>query len=307
MKNLHGRTAILTGASGGIGSFIAPALAKAGMNLVLVAYPGTGLESLCATVGHAGIKAFTLDFDLRDPTQRELIVERTIDRFGGVDVLVNNAGVELSSAYHDLSPSTIKDILNVNLEAPMLLTHTVLPTMLRQGHGHIVNISSLAGKSGPGSQEPYAATKAGLTAFTYSLRGTYRGTGISASVVCPGFVEAGIYSRIKAQLGHPAPLLLAACSPERVANAVVRAIRRDRPEVFVSKYPIRPLLVLCALSPSLGAWITAKLGVHNFFREVAEAQKKSSPLSNGASESTIYCRSEQPATRHGNLTSARPR
>lgn len=307
MKNLHGRTAILTGASGGIGSFIAPALAKAGMNLVLVGYPGNGLEALCSDVTQAGIKAFTLDLDLRDPAKRRLIVETTIERFGSVDVLVNNAGVEFSSPFHELSESTIKDILCVNLEAPMLLTHAVLPAMQRQGCGHIVNISSLAGKSGPGFQESYAATKAGLTAFTYSLRGTYHGTGVSASVVCPGFVEAGIYSRIKAQLGHPAPALLSACSPERVANAVLRAIRRDLPEVFVSKYPIRPLLVLCALSPSLGAWITAKLGVHDFFREVAQAQKKASPPSNGASESRIYCRSEQPATTRSDLTGARLR
>jgi len=149
--------------------------------------------------------------------------------------------------------------------------------MLRRGRGHIVNMSSLAGKFGPGFQEAYTATKAGLTAFSYSLRGTYRGTGVSASVVCPGFVEAGIYLRMRHRIGRPAPGLLglAVCPPERVASAVLRAIRRDLPEVFVSRVPVRPLLASFPLSPSFGAWVTDKiLGANDFFRAVAEAERK---------------------------------
>ena len=247
------------------------------MNLVLVAFPGEGLQEVCSAVTKEGVKAITLNLDLRDAEQRRQMVSTTLKEFGGVDVLVNNAGVEASAAYHDLSEGQIKDILTVNLEAPMMLTRSVLPTMLRQGHGHIGNMSSLAGKFGPGFQEAYSATKAALTAFTFSLRGTYRGTGVSASVVCPGFVQAGIYERMKKQIGRPAPGLLGAgvCSPERVAQAVVRAIERDLPEIIVSRLPVRPLLALYPLSPSLGAWITDKiLGAHDFFRTVAEAQRK---------------------------------
>ena len=277
MRNLRGQTAILTGASGGLGNFIAPAMARAGMNLVLVAFPGEGLHEVCSAVTKEGVKAMPLSLDLRDAEQRRRLVSTTLKEFGGVDVLVNNAGVEACAAYHDLSEGQIKDILAVNLEAPMMLTRAVLPEMLRQGHGHIVNMSSLAGKFGPGYQEAYAATKAALTTFTFSLRGTYRRTGVSASVVCPGFVEAGIYERMKKQIGRSAPGLLGAgvCSPERVAQAVMRAIERDLPEIIVSRLPVRPLLALYPLSPSLGAWITDKvLGAHDFFRTVAEAQRK---------------------------------
>lgn len=277
MKNLRGQTAILTGASGGIGRHIAPALAKAGMNLVLVAFPGIGLDEVCSAVTREGIKAMALDLDLRDPKQRQHVVSAALKEFGQVDVLVNNAAVEFTAVYHELSEQQIKDVLSVNLEAPMMLTKAVLPEMLRRGRGHIVNISSFAGRLGPGFQEPYAATKAALTAFTYSLRGTYRRTGVSASAVCPGFVEAGIYSRLKAQLGRPAPGLFGAsvCPPQRVARAVLRVIEHDLPEVFVNRYPVRPALALYVLSPSLGAWITDKiLGTHDFFQSVAEAQKR---------------------------------
>lgn len=247
------------------------------MNLVLVAFPGEGLDEVASAVIKAGVKAITLEFDLRNAEQRQRVVSATLKEFGGVHVLVNNAGLEASAAFHDLPEGQIKDILAVNLEAPMMLTRAVLPEMLRQGRGHIVNMSSLAGKFGPGYQEAYAATKAALTAFTFSLRGTYRRTGVSASVVCPGFVEAGIYQRMKQQIGRSAPGLLgaAACSPERVAQAVVRAIERDLPEIIVSRLPVRPLLALYPLSPSLGGWITDKvLGANDFFQSVAEAQRK---------------------------------
>jgi short-subunit dehydrogenase len=141
--------------------------------------------------------------------------------------------------------------------------------MLNRGRGHIVNMSSLA-RSGPAFQESYAATKAGLRAFTMSLRATYAGTGVSASVICPGFVEAGIYARLKERAGCDAPFLLGSVPPERVARAVIRAIEADRAEIIVSRYPVRPLLALMELSPAFGAWLADKLGSNDFFRQAVE-------------------------------------
>jgi short-subunit dehydrogenase len=275
MKNLDGKTAILTGASGGLGKYLAEGLATAGVNLILVAYPGADLEMVRKTVTDKGRKAISLPLDLRDPAQREQLLAETRKQFGAVDLLINNAGVELSSVYHELPQSTLRDILSVNLEAPMMLAWAILPEMVRRGAGHIVNVSSLAGKSGPGWQEPYAATKAGLVGFTFSLRATYAGTGVSASVICPGFVEAGIYSRIKERTGCVAPVLLGSSSPERVVSAVMRAIKNDLPEVIVNPYPVRPLFALTALFPRVGEWILTRLGAHEFFRRVAEAEKRS--------------------------------
>jgi len=193
---------------------------------------------------------------------------------GEIDILVNNAGVEFTSAYHELSEAQILEILSVNLEAALILTRLVLPGMLQRKTGHIVHISSLAGRAGPGYQEVYSATKAGLIAFNASFRATYRGSGVSSSVITPGFVEAGIYSKLKATGGHPAPVSFGVSAPEKIARAVIRAIENNIPEIIINPIPIRPMLVLSLYWPSAAEWLIEKLGATAFFAHVAEAQKK---------------------------------
>jgi|SRR6266850_2399292 len=273
MDNLRGRTALLTGASGGLGTYMAAALAEQGINLSLVAFPGAGLDDLKTKVEAQGVRAIALPLDLRQEQGMQEAVAETRKVFKSIDILINNAGIEFTSAYHDLDVQTIEDIIAVNLRAPMRLTRALIPEMLERRSGHIVNISSLAGKAGPGYQEPYAATKAGLIGFTFALRGTYRGTGVSASVICPGFVEAGIYARLKERTGCAAPALLGTSRPEPVAKAVVRAIKKNLPDVIINPYPVRPLFAVTELFPRLGEWLTCTLGVHKFFGRIAAAQK----------------------------------
>lgn len=273
MRDLRGQTAVLTGANGGLGMPMARALAAEGMNLLLVAYPGIGLDVIRDEVKRASPRVNLLVADLRQVSECERVVAFATQEFGGVDVLVNNAGLEHSAIYHELPEQEVRDVLAVNLEAPMLLARRVLPGMVERRHGHIINISSLAGKGGPACQEPYVATKAALTAFTFALRATYHGTGVSASVVCPGFVEAGIYARLKARTGRPAPALLSGIAPESVARAVVRAIRNDVPEIIVNRFPIRPALALAVLFPRWGAWLTEQMGINAFFRSAVEREK----------------------------------
>jgi short-subunit dehydrogenase len=274
-KDFSGQTCLLTGASGGLGIFMAEALADMGMNLALVAYPGAGLEDLRKQIAKKGGKVIAFPADLRVNSERHLAIEKVLAEFGRIDVLVNNAGVEFTSAYHDLSEQNIQEIIAVNLEAPMILSRLVLPAMLQQKRGHIVNISSLAGRSGPAYQEPYAATKAGLIAFTFSFRATYRGTGVSASVVTPGFVEAGIYANLKERTHCAAPALLGTSPPQEVARAVVRCIERDVPEIIINRWPIKPLLALCIICPRTAAWLIEKTGANKFFKRVVEAAKTS--------------------------------
>lgn len=274
MKISSGQIVLLTGASGGLGSYMAEAFAQKGTHMMLVAYPGTGLEDLRRKVEQKGVRASTMVADVSDPAQRRLIVEKTLQEFGNIDILVNNAGVEFTSAYHKLSAETIVNILRVNLEAPMVLSHLVLPEMLKRKSGFIVNVSSLAGKCGPAFQEPYAASKAGLIAFTTSLRATYRGSGVSASAICPGFVETGIYTKLKESTGCVAPPLLGTSQPQTVIRAMMRSVEKDLPEMIISRYPFRPLLAFMALFPSAGEWVIRQTGAHAFFSSVAEAQAK---------------------------------
>lgn len=276
MRPLSGATAILTGANGGLGTHLTNALAAEGMHLLLVAYPGVGLAELQTAVqGYPG-RTEILVADLRVAAERSRVINFALERFGAIDLLVNNAGVEFSSVYHELTLDRVLEVLRVNLEAPMDLTRLAIPTMLERRRGHIVNISSLAGKSGPGYQEPYAATKAALSAFTQSLRNTYRGTGVSASAITPGFVEAGIYTRLKRQTGRNAPPFLGSCTPERVCRTLIRAVINDVPEITLSRYPIGPVLALTALFPRLGEWITEHTGVNAFFHQAARAESAES-------------------------------
>jgi short-subunit dehydrogenase len=274
MKISSGQTVLLTGASGGLGTLLARALAAKGVNLMLVAYPGIGLEDLKREVEKSGIRAQALVGDVRDPDQRKLIVSKTIQEFGKIDILINNAGIEFTCPYHELPEKSVLDVMEVNLIAPMILTHMVLPEMLKHKSGFIMNISSLAGKCGPAFQEPYSASKAGLINFTTSFRASYKGSGVSASVICPGFVETGIYARLKQSTGCAAPALLGTVRPEPVVRAIIRAIECDKPEVIVCKYPFRPLLAVIALFPSLGEAIIRSTGAHAFFARIVAAQAK---------------------------------
>jgi short-subunit dehydrogenase len=274
MEIKPGDTVLLTGAPGGLGAFMAQAFADCKVRQALVMPPGGNLEELQKAVEKRGGEAAVFVCDLRDAAQRKKLLQDVRLQFGSIDILINNAGVEFTSAYHGLSEENIYNTLRVNLEAPMILSWLVLPEMLERKRGHIVNISSLAGKSGPAFQEPYAATKAGLIAFTSSLRASYRPLGVSASVIVPGFVETGIYSKLKKKSGCTAPLLPGTSPPEKIPSAVLRAIRNDLPEVIVNPIPVRPLLALAALFPSLGEWMINKTGTNDFFRRVVEAQKR---------------------------------
>lgn len=273
MKDLRGKVVLLTGASGGLGRPIALALAKQGTDLVLCAYPGEDLLEVETSARTLGARVLNLVTDVRNGQQCRHLVDEATEQFGRIDVLINNAGVEHTAAYHDLQEDEIQDIVNVNLGGAMRMTRLVLPGMLERNCGHIVNMASLAGKAGPAFQEPYAASKAGLIAFTASLRATYRGTGVSASVICPGFVEAGIYAKLKAATGMSAPPLLGTSPPEAVVRAVLLALTRDLPEVIVNPLPVKPLFATALLFPRLGEFLIRQTGAHRFFGKVADALK----------------------------------
>jgi short-subunit dehydrogenase len=274
MKDLAGRTAMISGASRGIGPYIARTLADQKMNLVLAARSEPGLEEVAADMRSRDVRSIVVPTDVANSAMLEMLVTTANREFGTVDVLVNNAGVEKHCAYDKLDTGEIERVVSVNLTGAMLLTRMVLPGMLKQRRGHIVNMSSLAGKAGPPCFEPYAATKAGLIAFTESLRAEYRGTGISASVICPGFVTAGIYSQMKEEASSEGPRILGPSSAEEVARAVLRAIYRDTPEIIVNPGPTRLLTALAELSPSLAEWVMRCSGVVEWFRKCAEARER---------------------------------
>jgi short-subunit dehydrogenase len=268
-RDLAGRTAIVTGASKGIGVEIARALAREGCNVVLTARSADKLEEVRREIEAMGVRALAIPMDVGNRADLQALVVRTITEFGAIDLLVNNAGLLLTLAYQKVHPHEIDEMVRVNLTGPMFLSWLVLPGMLERGAGHIVNIASVAGKYGPPFNEIYAATKAGLMGFSQSFRASYRDAGVSASVVCPGFVKSGMYARTQ-RAGLKAPRALGTTTPDLVAAAVVRAVKQDLPEIMVSPGLVRLLMALPTLLPGVAEWGRRKIGTDDLYRKAAE-------------------------------------
>ena len=272
MKNLSGLTALVTGASGGIGVHIARRLAAEGMNVALSGRREQELERLAEELREMGVKTAAVPADLGKRAELDGLLSRTEAQLGPIDVLVNNAGVENTSAFTSYTEDELADMIELNLTAPLLLTRKVLPGMLERGKGHVVFVSSMAGKFGPPYSEPYAASKAGLIGLTQSLRVEYAKQPVGFSVICPGFVAGdGMYQRMLDE-GHKSNRLIGETNVEKVANAVVRAIEDDVPEIVESGSPVRPLLALRELSPGVAERLVPMLGVSGVFRRVAASR-----------------------------------
>jgi short-subunit dehydrogenase len=272
MEQLRGRTALVTGGSGGIGRQIARRLARDGMNVVVSGRREEVLAELVAELRELGVKAEAVPADLGDLSQVDPLIERSEAALGPIDLLVNNAGIEITAPFTGYSREELTSVVDINLTVPMLLTHRVVPGMLERGRGHVVFISSLAGKIGPAYNEPYGATKAGLIGFNQSLRAEYRHAPIGFSVVCPGFTAGdGMYQRMVEE-GVSSNRMLGETTTAKVADCVAEAIRRDRPEVIESGSPVRPLLAIGQIAPRLVERLVERFGGTEMFRRTAAAR-----------------------------------
>jgi short-subunit dehydrogenase len=181
----------------------------------------------------AGVGERAIVCDLAQPAAWQ----RVADEAGDVDVLVNNAGVGLAGAFREAAVEDVERVVTLNLLAPVLLTRALVGGMLERGSGHIVNVASIVAHTGGRDEAVYAATKGGLVAFSESLRQELAGTGVGVSVVSPGAIDTPFFERRGRAYARrwPRPL-----PPERVADAVVRAVRRERAEVFVPGWMAAP-------------------------------------------------------------------
>ncbi|MEI6530733.1 MAG: SDR family NAD(P)-dependent oxidoreductase [bacterium] len=263
MESLKGQVALLTGGSRGIGPVLADALAKRGANIALAARSQQGLDLVAAHLHESGIEALAIPVDLRQSSQREQLVAKVLQAFGRIDILINNAGLETEGPFAELPWASIQETIEVNLTAPMALTRLILPGMLERKAGHIVNISSIAGKSGAPYAATYSGTKAGLAEWTRALRLELANTGVHFSTIFPGYVrEVGMF----AKFGVQPPWLVGSCFPSQVANAVVAAIEKNRVEKIVNSQPLRYSFVVNEISPALGDWLMHISGLVDFQR-----------------------------------------
>ena len=210
---LEGKAALVTGASSGLGRATAIALARAGADVALVARSQGELDSAKEEVSKAGRRALTLPMDLAKEDEASATVERTVEEFGRIDVLVNAAGTDAPGPVEELDVEGWDRTLSVNLRAPFLLSKAAFPCMREAGGGMIVNISSVAGKKGWANASAYCASKFGLTGFTQALADEGKEHGIRAIVLYPGAMATnwGAFSPEERQEGEPTK-----ASPTRV-------------------------------------------------------------------------------------------
>jgi NAD(P)-dependent dehydrogenase (short-subunit alcohol dehydrogenase family) len=227
------QVAVVTGAGRGIGAAIAQALAELGATAVLCGRTRSALESTAQAIAQAGGNAEAVVCDVTSLPAVEAAAKRVEGSLGRVDILVNNAGIGgFGGPLHELAPEAWEEILNTNLRGVYYAVRAFAPVMIRAQSGHIINISSLAGKNALPNGAAYAASKWGLNGLSYSLAEELRGHNIRVAVVCPGSTN----TELSPHAGKDQAKML---QPEDVAHAVVMLVTQS-PQSFVSEILMRP-------------------------------------------------------------------
>jgi uncharacterized protein len=269
--DLRDTTAIVTGASRGIGPHIAAALAERGARIVLTARSESELAAVADELARSGASVVAVPADLASAADRRTLIERA----GPVDILVNNAGGDPQRRFHTLGEDDLLAVLELNLTAPLMLTRLVLPEMLERGRGHVVNVSSMAGRTAFPFTEAYGAAKDGLIGFTRILRADYRRSGVSASTLILGPIrDAGVGQRTAEEVGLKLPPKALTASPAAVGRAAVRAIRKDKAEIVVLPGPGRTLRALMDRFPGMGPAMNRVAGAEVTMLKVAEFRER---------------------------------
>lgn len=231
--------AIITGASSGIGQELAYQLAEQGAWLALAARSGDKLVEVAQECQRRGGKAIVVPTDVSDEAQCKNLIARTVEEFGRIDTLVNNAGTSMWARFEDVQNlEMIEHILRVNILGSMYCTYYAIPH-LKQTRGRIVAISSLAGKAGIPTRSGYSASKHAMAGFFDTLRIELTEYGISVTTIYPGFVSTGLHERITGPDGKPLgadhPVdYSTAMTTEQCARIIVRAMEKRKREVVMT-------------------------------------------------------------------------
>lgn len=231
---LQGKTALITGASGGIGSAMAVRLAKSGLNLVLCGRSEEKLSKTKAAAEALGVEVLTVCGDITDDSFPAYAIGQTLERFGRLDILVNNAGMALSCPFEETSAAQFDQIMALNVRAPYFLCQAALPALRQSDHATIINIASVVGHKGYPLQSAYAASKHALIGLSKSLANEVYTDGIRVHILAPGAVYTDMVRIARPDLS-PEGMILAEDVAETAAfliehrtNAVIDEIQIHR-------------------------------------------------------------------------------
>jgi short-subunit dehydrogenase len=251
--------AAITGASSGIGLACAEHLARRGVAVVLGARRAERLQSAVDRIRGAGGRAEAVTMDVTAEREVQTLVQRAQLAFGGLDVMICNAGFGYYGTVEETPPDVMKQLMDVNFMGTFHGARAALPLFRRQRRGHLIFVSSIVGRRGIALMSGYSATKAAQAAFAESLRSELAGTPIHVSCVFPVSTETEFRDAMKRDYGYVASGLGPTQSVDEVAEAIVRCIRRPRPEVYPYAKS-RALPILNALAPRLTDRIVGRFG-----------------------------------------------
>lgn len=250
MNFFHGCTALITGASSGLGAEFARQLAPQASTIILVARRLDRLDALREEIARPGLTIHCHAADLADEVQTEALIASLAASGERVSLLINNAGLGDHGYFEESDWSRVNAMLDVNIKALTRLTHALLPELVRAGRGAVLNVSSIASLLPIPKMAVYAATKAYVTSFSEALRAELRGTGVSVTALCPGPVNTeffGVAERGDQRGSMPAPELLKV-SPVEVVSTALTAVERDRARV-IPGWAVCILMTIASLVP----------------------------------------------------------
>jgi NAD(P)-dependent dehydrogenase (short-subunit alcohol dehydrogenase family) len=233
MKDITGKVAVVTGAGRGIGRAVAVELAQMGARVVVASRSVAELEETARLAGSASV----VSADVRNKGEVQRLLEHAASQFGPVDILVNAAGIGVAGPVVDFTDSDFEAVVDTNLKSIFFASRSVLPSMIERRTGHIINISSIAGKVGSANLAVYCASKFGVVGFTQALAEEVRQHGIRVSLICPGSTDTSFLGSSSKSSKSRERML----SPADVAHAVAMIVTQEA-NSFISEVIIRPTM-----------------------------------------------------------------
>lgn len=265
MTYWQGKVALITGGSSGLGRVIAESFAEAGAKVVVVGLEADAVEKAAAELRQSGSDALGLHADITQQKDVDRLITETVEQFGRLDVLVNNAGRSMRGKVIDTTPEQFRDLMELNLIALVRCTLAALPHLLKH-RGHVVNIGSLAAKSAARWVGAYPATKHAVAAYSQQLRLELEPEGLHTLLVCPGPIArdnprlyplTGLEDIPESARRPGAGVKVKAIPPAELGRAILRACERRQPELVVPA-KAKLLFALSQLSPQLGDWLVRR-------------------------------------------------
>jgi short-subunit dehydrogenase len=256
-RELAGKRCLLTGATGGIGRALAFALAQAGVRLMLTGRRQEVLAELAQQLQAQGSQADFCPADLTQPAQRQHLVEQAIRSLGGLDLLINNAGIGSWGHFDTSTPEILRTIMEVNFFAPVELTRLAMPHLMQGEQPAVVNITSMCGRRGMPAWSEYSASKYALVGMSEAWRGEFVRFQVDVITIVPGLTHSGLDQHLLRKEGRAQIRYERGMQPEYLAQQILRAIEQNRREVVIGR-EARQLLFFQRWFPRLTDWLIGR-------------------------------------------------